>query len=57
VDAPQAAAILQARGVIPVHTEGWASFTDTLQSVNDAFKATDRSDQLILLEPGQSARL
>jgi L-ascorbate metabolism protein UlaG (beta-lactamase superfamily) len=57
VEAAKAAAILQARAVIPVHTEGWAHFTNTPQSVTDAFRAADRSDQLVLLEPGQSASL
>jgi hypothetical protein len=57
VEAAQAAAILQARAVIPVHAEGWAHFTNTPQSVTDAFRAADRSDQLVLLEPRQSASL
>jgi L-ascorbate metabolism protein UlaG (beta-lactamase superfamily) len=56
-DAPQAAAILQARVVIPVHNEGWAHFTNTPQSVVDAFRAAGRSDQLVLLQLGQGVSL
>jgi len=52
-EAPEAAAILQARAVIPVHNEGWAHFTNTPWSVVEAFRAAGRNDQLVLLKPGQ----
>lgn len=54
---PLAARALHARHVVPVHSEGWAHFTDDQASVVAAFEADGASDILTLLAPGESVEL
>ncbi|MCS5717997.1 MBL fold metallo-hydrolase [Herbiconiux sp. CPCC 205763] len=53
----QAAAILGARAVVPVHSEGWAHFTQSQASLAAAFEVANLSDRLVLLAPGESRTL
>ncbi|WP_431278771.1 MBL fold metallo-hydrolase [Leifsonia poae] len=55
--AARAAAILDARAIIPVHTEGWAHFTQGPETLAGAFAAEGVSDRLVLLAPGASVTL
>ncbi len=55
VEAVQAARILGARAVVPLHTEGWEHFQQGPDSIVDAFAAAGEEDRLVLLTPGQSA--
>jgi L-ascorbate metabolism protein UlaG (beta-lactamase superfamily) len=50
----EAARILNARYVIPLHTRGWAHFSEGPDSVRKAFANAGLSDRLRMLEPGQS---
>lgn len=57
LDAPraaEAAGLLGANAVIPVHLNGWSHYTDTESDVVQAFAAAGRSDQLHVLTPGQT---
>ena len=55
--AAEAARILGARHVVPVHFEGWAHFTQGGDSLRDAFEAAGLGDRLSLLKPGETVRL
>jgi L-ascorbate metabolism protein UlaG (beta-lactamase superfamily) len=55
--AAEAAAVLGARAVVPLHTEGWQHFTQGPGTVRDAFARHGHQDQLVLLAPGESASL
>jgi L-ascorbate metabolism protein UlaG (beta-lactamase superfamily) len=55
--AATAAGILDARSVVPLHSEGWAHFTESRADVRAAFDRADEADRLLLLAPGQSAVL
>ena len=52
--AARAARILDARIVIPVHTEGWTHFTQGPETIAPAFARHGASGQLRLLAPGDS---
>lgn len=54
---PIATALLGAEQVVPVHSEGWAHFTQDHDSIRRAFAGSDVADRLVLLEPGQEAVL
>ncbi|MCR8576332.1 MBL fold metallo-hydrolase [Streptomyces sp. Isolate_219] len=57
LDAPraaEAAGLLGANAVVPVHLNGWSHYTDTESEVTQAFAAAGRSDQLHVLMPGQT---
>lgn len=53
--AAEAALILEAEHVVPLHIDGWQHFTEGAPEVEAAFAARDIADRLISLEPGQSA--
>ncbi|WP_066952494.1 MBL fold metallo-hydrolase [Streptomyces lushanensis] len=53
--AAQAARILGARTVIPLHTEGWEHFTEGPDAVREAFARHGLADRLTLLAPGDAA--
>jgi L-ascorbate metabolism protein UlaG (beta-lactamase superfamily) len=55
--AARAAALLGEAPVIPLHSEGWAHFTQGQDDVRDAFAAHGLSDRLRLLRPGESVTL
>jgi len=52
--AARAARILDARVVIPVHTEGWEHFTQGPETIAPAFARHGAGRQLRLLAPGES---
>jgi L-ascorbate metabolism protein UlaG (beta-lactamase superfamily) len=52
--AADAAAILGARTVIPLHFEGWAHFSEGPEDLRDAFAAAGLSGRLALAQPGES---
>jgi L-ascorbate metabolism protein UlaG (beta-lactamase superfamily) len=51
--AADAAEILGARVVIPLHFEGWAHFTQGADEVEAAFRGNGIRDRLVMLERGQ----
>jgi L-ascorbate metabolism protein UlaG (beta-lactamase superfamily) len=56
-DAAEAARILDARVVVPLHFNGWTHFTEGADDLRHAFRAAGLADRLVLLEPGDSATL
>jgi L-ascorbate metabolism protein UlaG (beta-lactamase superfamily) len=55
--AAQAAEVLGARAVVPVHYEGWAHFTQGADELRVAFAAAGIADLLVVPEPGASVSL
>ncbi|SEN38232.1 hypothetical protein SAMN05216267_1004225 [Actinacidiphila rubida] len=55
--AAQAAEILGARRVVPLHFEHWGHFTQDGDSLEAAFAAAGLGDRLHRLRPGESAAL
>ena len=53
-NAAQAAEVLGARAVVPVHFEGWAHFTQGAEELRAAFAAAGLADRLVVPEPGES---
>src|SRR5262249_52351657 len=51
--AAEAAAILRAREVVPLHFEGWAHFTQGADTLLDAFGRSGSAEHLHLLKPGE----
>lgn len=56
-DAAEAARILGARTVVPLHTRGWAHFSEGPDAVRQAFEDADLADRLRLPEPGETIEL
>lgn len=54
-EAAEAAGILGARTVVPLHIEGWEHFTEGPDMVVEAFAAAGLSHLLVALAPGNSA--
>jgi L-ascorbate metabolism protein UlaG (beta-lactamase superfamily) len=52
--AAEAASILGARAVIPLHWEGWAHFSEGIEEIRDAFAGAGLTDRLVVCEPGAS---
>ncbi len=50
----QAAQLLGARAVVPLHFADWTHFSDGLESLRQAFAAADISQRLIVVDPGQT---
>jgi L-ascorbate metabolism protein UlaG (beta-lactamase superfamily) len=55
--AAEAARVLDARSVVPVHYAGWQHFTEGGTSLRAAFDRAGLADRLVLLAPGESADL
>jgi L-ascorbate metabolism protein UlaG (beta-lactamase superfamily) len=53
--AAEAATILGAHAVVPLHTEGWGHFTEGPETVLDAFTRRGLRKSLVLLAPGERA--
>ena len=53
----QAAGILGARAVVPVHCDGWSHYTESGHSARDAFRAAGLRDLVHVLNPGEVAKL
>jgi L-ascorbate metabolism protein UlaG (beta-lactamase superfamily) len=56
-DAAEAARVLGARTVVPVHAEGWAHFTQGVDDLVAAYAAAGLADRLHVLPPGETATL
>jgi L-ascorbate metabolism protein UlaG (beta-lactamase superfamily) len=54
-DAAEAAQVLGARTVVPVHAEGWAHFTQGVDDLVAAYAARGLADRLRVLSPGEIA--
>jgi L-ascorbate metabolism protein UlaG (beta-lactamase superfamily) len=52
--AAEAAKILGARAVVPVHFHGWTHFTQGADALRAAFAGNQLTDRLALAEPGES---
>jgi L-ascorbate metabolism protein UlaG (beta-lactamase superfamily) len=50
--AAEAARILDAREVVPIHFEGWAHFSQGADTLREAFMAAGLTERLRLLDPG-----
>ncbi|WP_067812467.1 MBL fold metallo-hydrolase [Actinomadura kijaniata] len=55
--AAEAARILGARHVVPVHFDGWKHFTEGADALDEAFGRAGLRDRLTLLAPGASVAL
>jgi L-ascorbate metabolism protein UlaG (beta-lactamase superfamily) len=53
--AAEAADILQAGAVVPLHFEQWVHFSEGGEQLQEAFAAAGLSDRLRLLKPGETA--
>lgn len=51
--AAEAAAVLHARNIVPLHFEGWAHFTQGRDTLHAAFDDAGLLDRLHLLDPGK----
>jgi len=56
-DAAEAARILDARHVVPAHTEGWEHFTEGPGMFEEAFTRGGLRDRLVAIAPGERATL
>ena len=54
-DAAEAAQVLGARTVVPVHAEGWTHFTEGVDDLVAAYTARGLADRLHVLSPGETA--
>ena len=52
--AAEAAEVLDAHAVVPVHFEGWAHFTQGADELRAAFAAADIAERLVVPEPGEA---
>ncbi|MGW3965945.1 MBL fold metallo-hydrolase [Amycolatopsis sp. NPDC005003] len=57
VDAVEAAKVLGAAKVVPLHFRGWGHFSEGPDTLQEAFDAAGLADRLVLLEPGQRAEV
>jgi L-ascorbate metabolism protein UlaG (beta-lactamase superfamily) len=55
--AAEAAEVLGARAIVPVHYEGWAHFTQGADDLRAAFDAAGLGDRLVVPEPGGTVRV
>lgn len=56
-DASEAAQILGVSSVVPVHAEGWAHFTESVDDLLVSFTSAYISDVLTMIEPGETVTL
>jgi L-ascorbate metabolism protein UlaG (beta-lactamase superfamily) len=55
--AVEAARVLGARAIVPVHFEGWAHFTQGADDLRAAFDAAGLGDLLVVPEPGDTVQV
>jgi L-ascorbate metabolism protein UlaG (beta-lactamase superfamily) len=55
--AAEAAKILGARAVVPVHFEGWTHFTQGAEFLRAAFAGNGITDRLVLVAPGETVHV
>ncbi|MGP4020416.1 MBL fold metallo-hydrolase [Saccharopolyspora sp. 5N708] len=53
--AVEAAKLLRARRIVPVHFNSWQHFTEGGDALREAFERAGLADRLVLLQPGESA--
>ena len=53
-DAIEAAAAFTDAAIVPIHTDGWAHFTESGEDLEKAFRALSKGDRLRRLQPGVS---
>jgi L-ascorbate metabolism protein UlaG (beta-lactamase superfamily) len=53
----QAAQVLQARTVIPLHVDGWQQLTEGPAGIEHAFAERSEQRRLLLLAPGESVSI
>lgn len=56
-DAVEAAKVLSAAKIVPLHFRGWNHFSEGPDVLRREFKAAGLADRLVLLEPGQRAEV
>ncbi|MGV9365412.1 MBL fold metallo-hydrolase [Amycolatopsis sp. NPDC003731] len=56
-DAAEAAKVLGARKVVPLHFRGWGHFSEGPETLREAFEAAGLADRLVLLQPGERAEV
>jgi L-ascorbate metabolism protein UlaG (beta-lactamase superfamily) len=56
-DAAEAAKVLGAAKVVPLHFRGWQHFSEGPDVLRQEFEAAGLSDRLVLLEPGERAEV
>lgn len=49
----QAAEVLGARVVIPIHVDGWRHLTESPDAIPGAFAARGLAERLLILRPGE----
>ncbi|NBH04681.1 MBL fold metallo-hydrolase [Amycolatopsis sp. SID8362] len=54
-NAAEAAKVLDAEKIVPLHFRGWQHFSEGPDVLRKAFEAAGLADRLVLLEPGQHA--
>ncbi|MGH7910833.1 MAG: MBL fold metallo-hydrolase, partial [Candidatus Dormibacteraceae bacterium] len=55
--AVEAARVLDARRIVPVHFEGWAHFSEDAEALREAFQAAGLADRVTLLRPGEEVTI
>jgi L-ascorbate metabolism protein UlaG (beta-lactamase superfamily) len=55
--AAQAAGVLGARAIVPVHFEGWAHFTQGETELRAAFEAAGLAERLVVPEAGKTVSI
>jgi L-ascorbate metabolism protein UlaG (beta-lactamase superfamily) len=53
----EAARVLGARAIVPVHFDGWAHFTQGADDLRAAFDAAGLGDVLVVPEPGDTVQV
>lgn len=56
-DTAEAARLLAAKRVVPLHTRGWAHFSETDDDVRSAFAEAGLTDRLLVLDPGTPTKI
>ncbi|GLY43911.1 MBL fold metallo-hydrolase [Amycolatopsis sp. NBRC 101858] len=56
-NAAEAAKVLDAAKVVPLHFRGWQHFSEGPDTLRREFEASGLTDRLVLLEPGQRAEI
>ena len=54
-DAIEAAAAFAGAAIVPIHTDGWAHFTESGDDLEKAFRALGHGERLRRLQPGVPA--
>jgi len=54
-DAIEAAAVFARAAIVPIHTDGWAHFTESGDDLEKAFRALGHGERFRRLRPGVPA--